>query len=157
MSESAKKKRSIAITMGGVKPAEFKRQHLVCDVPEGTVPSDLREPSFWAFVAYKLQPFDRLEVRANDGTWISDCIVVMCDRTWAKVKILNHYDLSTPEEVEDSANNVSNSGIIKHESKWLGPSKKWGAVRLSDSQVVKDGMESKKSVEDWIREHEKAF
>lgn len=157
MSEAVKKNRAVVASIGNLKPAEAQRNVWVLDAPEGTIEEDLKDTGFWSFISYRLRPFDRLEIRANDGSWLIDAIVIMCDRTWAKIKILNKYNLAPNEKSMQDEIAQAEEKSSKHSVKWRGPAHRWSVIRNSDETVVKENCESKADAEKWIREHEKAF
>lgn len=130
-----------------MKLAEYERQDWVVNAEEGTKISDILEPNYWAHVAAKFKPYDAIEVRAEDGSWIANFIVLGCDRNWAKVHLLSEHMLSTAD--------VSLTQATKHLVKWRGPEHKWSVIRLSDSQVLKTSFTSKDDACRWVIEHEK--
>jgi len=148
MSEQ-EKKRSIQIDPGRMRLAEYDRQDWVANAPEGTVIEDITEPSFWSLMAAQMKPYDRVEIRADDGTWLAEVLVLGCDRTWARVHLLNHYKLSTAD--------VSLTQSVRHESFWRGPQHKWCVKRLTDNEIVKSGCATREEASTWLREHEKVM
>ena len=51
----------------------------------GVTLDEIQVPGFWAHMAAYLRPYDHIEARADDGTWVAYLIVTGCDRTWARV------------------------------------------------------------------------
>jgi len=130
-----------------VKLAEYERQEWVVDAPEGTTDRDLENPAFWAHIAAKFIPYARLEIRAHDGSWIGEAIVLSCGRTWAKVAVLNMYQLFKENESLDVP--------VDHEVKWRGPGKKHTVERISDGAVLVEGIQTKIEALEWLHNHER--
>lgn len=143
------KKRSISVDQQRWGLAEYRRHDWVVNAPEGATVEDIKQPGFWALMAAELSPYDRIEVRADDGTWLAEGVVLGCDRTWAKVHVLNTYKLSTGD--------VALSQSDQYSVEWKGPHKKWTVIRISDQEAVKDQCGTKEEATLWMREHEKVM
>lgn len=114
-------------------------------IPMGLTPQALLEPSFWAHHAGKLQPWNEVRARAEDGTWVADCLVLDCSRNWAKVTILRHYPLTTAEvSITQASEQEMKEFIGKHNLVFRG-TMKWSATRKSDKAVVTEGHETKEA------------
>lgn len=61
-------------------------------VPLGHTPDDLLVPSYWMHVARKLKPNYFIRVRAEDGSFDGELLVLQSSDTWAKCVwfVLNH-------------------------------------------------------------------
>lgn len=149
MAEEAKKeeKRSVVIGPGRMRLAEYDRQDWVANAPEGCVVDDLKDPAFWSLMAAQMKPYDRIEVRADDGTWLAECVVIGCERTWAKVNVLAHHKLTNATEAM--------SKTPQHEVKFMGPQRKWTILRTKDKTVLKEGCETKDEAVAWMNDHER--
>lgn len=126
--------------------AEYERQDWVANAPENTDPEDLKDPAFWSHMASNFKPYDRIEVRADDGSWIAECRVLMCERTWAKVAVLHVHKLSSVSSAKAPS---------KYRVEFKGPHRKWSVIRGSDGEYVKDGLNTKDDADTWLRDHEK--
>lgn len=121
-------------------------------VPLDTTIEDLIKPSFWAHIANKLQPADRIEVDFEDGSWLADIRVNERDATWAKIQVLNQAGKvavasgDAPDEPEDD-----------YKVEWSGRHTKYRVVRLSDKAVLQTMLPSKLDAEVWLRDHKKAL
>src|SRR5690349_19984275 len=69
--------------------AEHKRQDWVADVPVGIRVEDLLAPEYWAHKSIEFKPYDTIEARADDGSYIDYLRVLYADRSYANV-ILEH-------------------------------------------------------------------
>lgn len=126
-----------SLTITNLKEAEFVRPVYCATIPIGTDPEDLLKPEYWAHVATHLRPWARIEARAEDGTWFAEYIVLSVDRTWARVRMLAKYNLTSQDTSISQAEKISQSGF---EIKWRGGAK-WSVIRKVDSAVMKEGME----------------
>ena len=108
--------------------AEFKQQRYVADVEQGISPTDVLNPAFWANVSAQLNPFDRIETRCEDGTWISELVVLEAGRSYARVKQLTHYSLSTAEVAQSQ-----DAQLVGYQVFWRGHHHKWSVKRTADN------------------------
>lgn len=138
--------------------AEFKRNAFCGLVEKGVRPEDVLNPAYWAYHAAKLKPWDRIELRAEDGTWFGEYLVLGCDRTWARVFPLR-VSMLTASDVAETQAAIANtpktadqgSGADLYEIKFRGP-KKWSVVRKSDNAVMAEGMMQDEAKE-WLKNH----
>lgn len=133
------------------KNAEFERVIYQACPEAGVTFEEVCEPAFWSHVAEKLKPSDRIEVLAEDGSYFAELLVVDAGRLYAKVAVLRFVELSSP----DVAGIEKTLAEFKVEFK--GPTLKHVVIRLSDNQIVQDGIARKIDAEEWIREHVKAL
>lgn len=128
--------------------AEFARQvHHV--VPEdGTKFEDILREEFWAMVSHKFKPCDLIEVHAEDGSYFAQLYIRAAGRNWAKVALINRVDL----EPAGAA-----IGSTEYEATWKGPHHKFAVVRLSDSQIIKSGFDTREAAGEYIKSHQKAM
>lgn len=142
------KKRAVFIDPGRMYLAEYQRQDWVANAPEGVTPDDLKDPGFWALMASNLKPFDRIDVRADDGSWLAEVLVKQADRTYAIVAVLNVYlldETATQAPADD------------YEVLWRGPQNKWCVKRISDSEVIKAGLGTRAEGNAWLFDYRKAL
>jgi hypothetical protein len=141
------KKRSPQVMPERMFEAEYQRTQWVADVEVGVKVEDLANPAFWAHVSSKMRPYDHVEVRAEDGTWMAQLLVLACDRNWAKLHLLHHHNLTTSD--------VSLSQAAKYDVQYKGPHKKHCVVRLADGEEIKTGISTKDEAHGVMREYEK--
>lgn len=142
-------KRSPQITPNRMRLAEFDRHEWVANAELGVTVEDIQDPGYWSHMAAQLKPYDHIEVRSEDGTWIAFLIVMGCDRTWAKVAIDRVLKLTTKD--------VSMSQAQRHSTVWKGPQHRFAVIRTSDSEIVKSGFQTKQEADSWTLEHEKVM
>ena len=127
--------------------SEEQRHDFVVNLPMNLALEDALEPSFWAFCAVDMVPFDHIQVRAEDGSWCAYLIVQSCDRNWARVVLDRTVKMVPSFDAPASS--------IKHKVEWKGPQLKWSVIRVSDSSVLKKEMQTKEEAAAWMREHER--
>jgi len=132
------------------KQAEYERTAYVVTAFENTDPEDLLNPAYWAHVAAKLKAWDRIEARANDGTWLAEYLVLGVDRAWAKLAMLNKWALTTPDV------SLSQDAKSAYEVYWNGPADKWSVKRTSDQEKQASGFNTKGEAQTWVTERLKA-
>lgn len=142
-------KRDVVLNPSRMRLSEYETQNWVCTAEQGTTVKDLLQPSYWAHTSANFKPYDHIEVRIDDGIWLVELLVLGCDRNWAKVHLLSEHKLTTSD--------VSQSQAAKHEVQWKGPHLKHCVIRLSDSEIVKEGISDKKEAYVWMANHEKAI
>ena len=145
---SAPVQRTIVLAEARLGLSEHRRQDWVVDAAEGTAVSDLSNPAYWAFVAGKFNPFDRVEVRVETGDWVAELIVVDVGRNWARMHLTAMHDLST-------AARAAPANAILHKVEYKGPYKKHCVIRLSDSMMIQEGIATKLEAEAWLANHER--
>lgn len=102
----------------------------------------IEDPGFWSHVAAKLRPYDEIRVLRDDGTIYAKLLVLGCDRTWAKVRVLMWESLTTKD--------VAQSQDADFKIEWKGPHRKHCVIRASDSEIVHDGATSKADAQVWL-------
>lgn len=138
-------KREISIFDTRMLSAEYARNVWIVNAETGTTPSDVLEPIYWAHVASRLSPYDRIEVRAEEGDWVMELIVIACERNWARVHVLHKHELASPNAVPAAEN---------HQVMWKGPQKKFCVIRVADMQAVQEGFADKRDAYAWMVNHE---
>lgn len=114
----------------------------------GTVKEDLERPDFWAHVASKFQPYTHLTVRPDDGAWFAEALVLSAGRTWAKVKVLHYFPLTSSDV--DQSEDFQMEG---HTVKYRGEHFKYAVVRSKDGDILKENFTSKRDAIAWLSDY----
>lgn len=137
-----------------MKPTKlFSAEHAVVvyyHAPEfGVSLDDTLKPDYWTHVAKSLRVGHRIEMMAADGSWWAMLLVRAVGRHEAVVQALQHVELGEPVSVEiaDSA----------YEIKWRGPARKYGIVRKSDGEVIREDIPVKEQAVQWLQNHMKSM
>jgi hypothetical protein len=141
-------KRAVVLIEPRIGMAESKRQDFVVDAEEGTTVEDVLDPMYWAHVASKFTPYDRVEVRIDTGEWMLELIVLQASRNFARMHLVAKHDLS-------GASAEIPRGAIKHRVEWKGTHKKWCVVRIADSAMLQDSLQSKEAAAEWMTNYER--
>lgn len=134
-----------------MKPTKlFPAEHVVViyhHTPElGLSLKDILEPSYWVHVAPQLRVGHRIEIMAPDGDWWAMLIVRAVGRTEAVVQELQYVKLGEPTAKVKGEENP-------YKIVWRGPARKFGIVRKSDKEVVKDEFQVREHAEKWLKNH----
>lgn len=130
-------KRDVKINQNRMQSGDFVRTLWVATVEQGVTREDVMDPSFWAHVSSQFKPYDRIEVRVDDGLFFLELLILACDRTWAKVYELSSHSLTA----SDVSLTQAEEEMAEYEVKWNGPSNKFVVIRKSDNTIIKKGME----------------
>lgn len=141
-------KREITLNPQRMQLAEYQRNDWVVTAEQGTVPEDLINPAYFAHMAAQLKPYDHIEVRIDDNSWLAALVVLEVDRNWARVKITSFTSLV---EGDDNIERASKA----HSVEFKGPHFKWSVIRLSDGDKIKTGCSSRAEANAWLTEFEK--
>lgn len=152
MPETVKTTKEHRLGPVALSQAEFRRNEYVATAERGIRPQDVMNPSYWAFHAAKLKPWDHLEVLSEDGTWCGEYIVLESSRTWARIHPLRVTYLTTQDISETQAAAQSESPEVDAEVRFRGP-KKWGVIRKSDSAILMEMLATRDDAEQWLQKH----
>lgn len=135
-----------------IKSGDFVRSFYMATAFENTEPTDLLKPEYWAHFAQKLRLRDRIEVWANDGSWIADVVVMGATKNSADVRVLRVDYLDNVRPVGDLP-----EGLKSYEVRYRGIHSQWSVIRVADNAVVHEGEGSRTAADNWLANHLKAF
>ena len=138
---------AIQLNTNRMKRAETLRTLYVVNAMEGTTRKDLLKTDYWCHVSVMFKPLDRLEVRADDGSFLAEYLVISCDRTWTKVKELTWYELSEVAEPDEELRELV--------YKYRGPHAKHSVIRTSDDAVMVEKLATKDEAIVWMANYNK--
>lgn len=133
-----------------MKECEFERTVYTITAHENTEPDDLLKPEYWTNVAEKFKPFDKVEARADDGSWYAEYLVMETSRRWTRMHLLAAHNLTTAD-VSLTQVKLGEFGI-----EWKGPARKFCVIRLADQEMIHEGEASKAGAHAWLAERIKA-
>ena len=142
-------KRDVKLSPAGLAQAEYGRTTWAITSAFGVSKSDIEDPAYWAHVAAKMRPRDKIEVLAEDGSFYAEYLVTSCDKTWAKVAEIKFMDLTKVAVVTNEQAEIINAG---YDVTWGGP-KKWRVIRKSDRATLVEGLHSKDDGHKWLTVH----
>lgn len=131
----------------GLQLAEHRRNVWVVTAATGVKPEDLLEPSYWAHHSGKLAPNDHIEVRAQDGTWYQELIVMDSSRAYARVTPKIPVVRFTTVDVS-----MSQTAQTGYEVLHRGP-RKWSVVRQKDRAVMFEEGAGRDIAETWLKDN----
>ncbi len=149
----AEKETARKVMPGRCKPAEIARNSWAVTVEHGTNREDLRRPEFWALVGKNFRPYDRIEVRADDGTFFAEYLVVTADRAWAKVHELRFEKLGTQDVSLTQALDADLRS--RYAIKYNGPHLRYCVERKDGEKVerLKDKCQDQAEASAWLEGH----
>ena len=147
----AAKRKVVDIKPSQFSLTEFQRQSItIVAKPEQSI-EDVMEPGAWATVSPKVRPWDRIDVIAEDGSYVAELFVVQVSKLWVRTALVNFTDLSKENRSEDDGSDDL------HLVKWRGPSAKFCVMRKADNSVVSEKHESKEDASKSMLDYEKAL
>jgi hypothetical protein len=133
--------------------AEFARNSWAVTVEQGTTREDLRRPEFWSLKAKDFRPYDRIEVRVDDGVYFAEYIVLSADRAWAKLHELRFEYLGTQDVslTEAQAADIRTRYAIEYR----GPHLRFCVERKEGTNVerLKEKFQDKAAASMWLEDH----
>lgn len=146
--------KSVSLTSSSFKSAEYERSIHVIYPDESQPFKAVLQPEFWAHVAAKLRPWDRIEVRPANGAYFAELIVVASDRLSAKVHVLRKVDLTPIPATEADEPEIDRviampDGYVAK----LGRNRKFRVLRESDKTVLVEDLATMEEAEQWAKSH----
>ena len=106
----------------------IRRNHWDLEVDVDVELSDLARTDFWCHIAYKLRPWDRIDVRHCTGSWMAEIVVRSVGPQWASVALLRQVkfpDAVIPDEILASPYRIE---YVRGSS--------WRIIRKADSRLI---------------------
>jgi len=127
-----------------MKECEFERTVYTATAHEETLPEDLLVPSYWTHCAETFKPFDKVEVRADDGSWYVELLVLETSRRWARMFLLAKHNLTTADV------SLTQAKLQEFAVEYKGPHKLHCIIRLSDNEMIHEGERTKAGAHEWL-------
>lgn len=113
-------------------------------------PATLR-PDYWAAFSAKFNPYDKIEVRCEDGSWIGYLRVIDSGQNWLRV-VEERPIFYIEERPGDRAVNIDG-----HTVKWQGSVDRWTVIRDNDRAKLMAGFATRDAAMTWLNGHLKAM
>lgn len=127
--------------------AQYVTPYLIY-VPSGTVVEQVCEPTFWANVAKKMRPGDKVEVMPNDMAWWAMLIVRAAGGLEAVVQVLQFETLGHAEVAARET---------PYEVRFVNAERKWGVFLRDGGDLVRDEFQVKEHAEKYMANHAKTM
>lgn len=144
------------MTLIRMQDAEFGRLEKVCVAHENTLPGDLLRQDYWAHVAPQLQAWARIEVRANDRSWLWEGVVLDAGRNWAIVHQLSLTHFGGADIAKTNAAIAAEYAGLPYEVQFRGEFELWSVIRKSDRAVMSEKLATKAAADKYLRERQQA-
>lgn len=114
---------------------------------EGTELDDVLAEEFFANVAQRMRPYDKIMVRTDDGAWYAELLVLSVGKTWVRAVLL------FKKALEVSRDSIEVEG---YEVLYKGPQKKFCVIRKVDNSMIHEGEDSRETAFTWLAEFMRA-
>jgi hypothetical protein len=114
--------------------------------------ADCLVASYWSRVGQLLQPHDRIEVSARDGSWFAELLVRACGPEGVVVMVLRGGGLPdnfAPPGLRKP--DPAEVGEVDYE--YAGPILKYQVIRKADRHVMKSGFPTQDAAAAWFRQY----
>lgn len=125
---------------------EYKIQSHAAFPAYGVTFDDLFDPLYWAAVAPKVKPMDKIYIYPEGGAYYAELLVTAVTSRSVMLKKLIHLDLDAG--VEDFAD-------PEYSITYRNPDTKFVIMRTADLSILKSGLHSKEDAQIWLAEHKK--
>lgn len=140
-------KKTVALHATRFKSAEYERNLWVITPESGVSFEDLSSPRYWANVAMNLKPYDKIEVRADDGSYYGELLVTYVGNQFVQTKPISYVDLGAEQSHDEVVGGL--------DVMWRGPHCKWSVIRKKDNgfDVLSEQHANKSVATKWAAEH----
>lgn len=128
-----------------IREASMNRNVFSLAAPLGTLWEDVLSPAFYAHIAPKLRPLDRIEVVAEDMTFYGEVMVLAVGQQHVNVVEIAFIELSMPETIQMT--------LAGHKVMFRGPQARWSVVRISDGMAVSENHPTAQHAAMWLTEN----
>lgn len=147
----------VPLAPGALNGADFERPMFRIRVPAGTPIEHLLDSSYWSHVARQMRVGGIIEALDECMMWYAEFLIVdkgdpEKNDNWAKVKLLNKYELEKAQENSNEDNEVPKGYIVR----WCGPNVRWGVIRESDGKRIwqsEPGLGERADAVAWANQH----
>lgn len=139
-----------------MQDAEYARVVRVVTAEPGTTLEDLQRQDYWAHVANTMSPWMRMEVRADDGSFYAEGLVLEAGRNWATVKILQSWNLDTADVARTRSARMEEYAGLPYYVMFRGEHELWSVIRKSDNAVMHEKEGTRAGADRWLQERLKA-
>lgn len=150
MSDPVKAPPKVQIGVPDVLGNDFARSVWCVTPPNGSRPEDLVDPRAFTPSSHFFKPGDIIEAMPADGSWWAQLIVRNAERGAVKTGLIHAVDF------EDAAIPTESVGGDL-EIRWRGPKLRFGVVRKSDNQILRENLTTRLDAHAWAVEHQRSF
>lgn len=143
--------RQIQVHLNRFGTFERFNQRFAFNAEINTTLEEVLEPGVWASVAKLLNPFDRIEVRSEDCTWLAELLVLEVGKQYARVKVLHYHRLDSESM---PARPLPQDAL---EVAWKGPQNKWSVIRKADGVYLSKENATREAAEVAKRNYEQTI
>lgn len=126
--------------------AEFKQVHWFAIADSSVQPEDLLTREYWALVAIKAKPGNKITIWREDRRMYAEMVVVAAGPNWVEPRFL------FPPLMFDRDEHAENFGS-DFEIRDLGEIKHWSVIRRKDGNEIHNGSLSPELAHRWLAEY----
>lgn len=133
------------------KQREILQNEWAINAPKGTTIEDMLTPTFWAHVASKVNPRDKITIMTDDCRMYVELIVFAKGQNWLQVQVFG-----APVYASSEMANASMADDYRIE--YGGLQNHWQIVRVADGRLIKsDGtLKSEQEARLWLNDYKVA-
>ena len=133
------------------KFAEFVRNEHVIIAHSSNTQQDILQPEYYAHVAQDMKIRDRVEIWADDMTWMAQLVVLEVGRGWVKVHPIALNEFAPTSGIKGRTFEEGGYRVVHR-----GEFAQWSVVRIADGTVVRETEATQGGAVDWLINHLKA-
>jgi hypothetical protein len=123
-------------------------------LPNEHTVKDMIQPSYWCHISRRLNRGDIITGTKQDNSTFYEFLVVEPLRTATVVRLLREVNLDSElQKTQEIVEDVQKSFLVK----WISPSNKWGIIRKTDSQMIKDGIATQEEANEILKKEWKNY
>ena len=138
--------KSAPTSLAGKQSDQVWTSYTLVMTPEQTI-EDALESDFWSHVAKYFRPYDRVNLIAEDGSYVAELMVTTAGGSYAKVAELWRW--LRPDDAAPQEAGHAQIAFVK----WRGPVAKWSIIRKSDSECLRDRFAEKSAADQWLNDY----
>lgn len=161
MTEQKKPSRKLPVGYASLQEAEAGYQKFYAVVQDlNTTIEDLQDPAYWAHHAQRFQVgggkgFPEITMDWEDGSKSVHLKVLAAGPLWAKVVVLNEYDLT--ETAKTLGDEPGLDADQPYFIQYKGPTKKFCVIRTKDQAILKEGFALKSDAQKELESYSKGL
>ena len=128
-------------------------KHLDLQVAPGIGLDAAFDPAWWAHVSakYKLCPFDRITLLAEDRTFRAELLVLSAGPGFAKMTLLSKWEASATDVA--ALDDDEESPLLV---KWDSPATKYAVIRRKDRVKLQSGFDTKADAQAFVANYQRS-
>lgn len=132
--------------------AEYKTKLYRASIPSDLTMDDILKSEYWAHVAGRLSPAEKIECIWEDMTKYAEILVISVGVAWAKIVCLKFVDFNAAQISPDAPEKKNTEYFIEFQKAC-----QWAVYRKSDGQRIHSNCLTEEEAKAWLADFEKAI